>query len=109
MPIGRRGFMKGVVGAGAVGLSSAYAGQGPTKQGSPSLQALDRAATAPVLKRDRLKSPVIIESIRLLKRDSDYFVHVRAKDGAEGVSLTNPPREQYLDKILKQLVIPFFI
>ena len=36
-------------------------------------------------------------------------MHVRSKDGAEGVSLPNPPRADYLDKILKTLVIPFFI
>ena len=54
-------------------------------------------------------SPVIIDSIRLLKKGDEYFVHVRSKDGAEGISLANPPRAEYLDKILKQLVIPFFI
>jgi L-alanine-DL-glutamate epimerase-like enolase superfamily enzyme len=70
---------------------------------------LDKAAAVPVLKTDGLKSPVIIESIKLLKKDRDYFVRVRSKDGAEGISLTNPPREEYLDKILNQLVIPFFI
>src|SRR5262245_37347454 len=76
---------------------------------TPDLHELDKAAAAPVLKLDKLKAPVIIESIKLLKKDEEYFVHVRSKDGAEGVALTNPPREQYLDKILKQLVIPFFI
>ena len=75
---------------------------------APDLHELDKAAAAPVLKLDRLKAPVIIESIKLLQKDDEYFVHVRSKDGAEGVALTNPPREQYLDKILKQLVIPFF-
>jgi len=62
-----------------------------------------------VLRTDGLKSPVIIESIRLLKKDKDYIVHVRSKDGAEGVSITNPPRAHYLDHILQQCVIPFFI
>ena len=76
---------------------------------APDVHELDKAAAAPVLKLDKLKAPVIIESIKLLKKDEEYFVHVRSKDGAEGVALTNPPREQYLDKILKQLVIPFFI
>ncbi|HEV8482203.1 MAG TPA: mandelate racemase/muconate lactonizing enzyme family protein [Blastocatellia bacterium] len=70
---------------------------------------LDRAAAAPVLKLDDLKSSVIIESIKLLKKGDEYIVHVRSRDGAEGVSLTNPPRAEYLDKILKQLVIPSFV
>ncbi|MBI1898385.1 MAG: mandelate racemase/muconate lactonizing enzyme family protein [Acidobacteria bacterium] len=102
----RRNFL-----AGAAGLAPAHAAQrvAGKKAAGPSYEELDRAAAAPVLKNSGFKSPVIIESIRLLKKDREYFVHVRSKDGAEGVSLTNPPRQDYLDKILKQLVVPFFI
>ncbi|MGH9855303.1 MAG: mandelate racemase/muconate lactonizing enzyme family protein, partial [Blastocatellia bacterium] len=112
MRVNRRNFLAGALGAGAIGLNSTYAAKDQAKKGpstAPSLQALDKAAAEPVLKLAGLKSPVIIESIKLLKQGDDYFVHVRSKDGAEGVALTNPPRELYLDKILKQLVIPFFI
>src|SRR5262245_14109719 len=112
MQVNRRNFLIGAMGAGAVGLNSANANKGQAKKSSangPSIQELDKAAAAPVLKLDRVKSPVIIESIKFLKKDGEYFVHVRSKDGAEGVALTNPPREQYLDKILNQLVIPFFM
>jgi L-alanine-DL-glutamate epimerase-like enolase superfamily enzyme len=111
MQFDRRSFLTGGLGAGLAGLSSAFAFQGKTKNGSgrPDVRDLDKAAALPVLKTDTLRSPVIIESIKLLKKDRDYFVRVRSKDGAEGVSLTNPPREEYLDKILNQLVIPFFI
>lgn len=115
MQVGRRSFLGSALGAGAVGMNAAYASEERPKKSSsasptlPNLKELDRAATAPVLKLEGLKSPVIIDSIKLLKKDDEYFIHVRSKDGAEGVSLTNPPREQYLDKILKQLVIPFFI
>lgn len=111
MPVSRRGFLTSAAGATAW-LASAEAGSREAKKqisGGPSRHDLDRAAAAPVLKRDGLTSPVIIESIRLLRKDGEYFVHVRSKDGAEGVSLTNPPRAEYLDKILNQLVIPFFI
>ncbi len=75
---------------------------------SPRPEELDRVAAAPVLKQDGLTSPVVIDSIRLLKKDRDFLVHVRSRDGAQGVSLTNP-RADYLAPILKQLVIPFFI
>jgi len=75
----------------------------------PSLEELDRVAAAPVLSMDRLTSPVVIDSIRLLKKKNQFLVHVRSKEGAEGVSFTNPPRAEYLSAILKQLVIPFFI
>ncbi len=112
MQVNRRSFLAGALGAGAIGLDFAHANKDQAKKGhsaAPSLHELDKAAAAPVLKLEGLKSPVIIESIKLLKKGEEYFVHVRSKDGAEGVALTNPPREQYLDKVLKQLVIPFFI
>ncbi len=101
MRTNRRDFLAGTVAAGALASRPA--------QAAPTLQELDRAAAAPVLRRDGLKSPVIIQSMQLLKKDREYFVHVRSKDGAEGVSLVNPPRAEYLDKIFKQLVAPFFI
>ncbi len=99
MPLDRRHFLSSTLGAVAVAAA----------EKPPGLDALDRAAAAPVLKLDSLRSPVIIDSIRLLKKDREYFVHVRSRDGAEGVSLTNPPRAEYLAPILNQLVIPFFL
>lgn len=68
---------------------------------------LDAAAARPVLDVSQLDTPLIIDSIRLLEKDRDQFVHVRSKDGAEGVSLTNGRR--YLSSILQELVIPFFL
>ncbi len=108
MRFNRRSLLTGALGAGVATLASASGGKENDAR-RPSPQELDRAAAAPVLKLDNLRSPVIIESIKLLKKGGDYLVHVRSKDGAEGVSLTNPPRAEYLDRILSQLVIPFFI
>ncbi|HEY3120826.1 MAG TPA: mandelate racemase/muconate lactonizing enzyme family protein, partial [Vicinamibacteria bacterium] len=111
MQSSRRGFMRGALGAGALGLPSAHAGarEASGATSGPDVGDLDRAAAAPVLKRDGFRSPVIIESLRFLKKGDEYFVHVRSKDGAEGVSVINPSRGEYLDKILKQLVMPFFV
>jgi len=105
----RRGFIGAMATASLACMSGKKSQAEKAFAMAPDLDELDKAAAAPVLKLDKLKAPVIIESIKLLKKDEEYFVHVRSKDGAEGVALTNPPREQYLDKILKQLVIPFFI
>ena len=109
--IGRRSLLAGVVGAGGVALAEPDSPQesrkAPRKLADPA--ELDRAAAAPVLMVDGLKSPVIIDSMKLLKKGNDYLVHVRSKDGAEGVSITNPPRAQYLDHVFQQLVAPFFI
>jgi L-alanine-DL-glutamate epimerase-like enolase superfamily enzyme len=76
--------------------------------GGPSLADLDRAAAAPVLKREEFPSPVVIDSLRLLKRGDDYLVHIRSKDGAEGVSLVNPPRGKTLGPMFKQSVARHF-
>ena len=102
MQVNRRSLLTGAVGTGAL-YAAKRSGAGP------SVKELDRVAAAPVLKAGSLKSPVIVESIRLLKKDKDYLVHVRSKDGAEGIALANASRPEYLDKILKQLIIPFFI
>jgi L-alanine-DL-glutamate epimerase-like enolase superfamily enzyme len=115
MRASRRKFIAGALGAGAVGLTSAYGqpaaqrAKKRTAQAGPDVHDLDRAATVPVLKLDGFTSPVIMDSLRLLKKGDEYFVHVRSKDGAEGVSVINPPRGEYLDKIAKQLVLPFFV
>jgi L-alanine-DL-glutamate epimerase-like enolase superfamily enzyme len=111
MRSGRRRFMGVVVGAGAAGLTAAYAETKPPAKASsgPDARDLDRVAAAPVLRRESFTSPIIVDSLRFLKKGDEYFVHVRSKDGAEGVSVVNPPRGDYLDKILKQLVLPFFV
>ncbi len=70
--------------------------------------ALESAAAKPVLDLKGLTSPVVIESIQLLKKGRNYFVRVRSKDGAEGVSVDNG-RADVLHPILNKLVIPYFI
>ncbi|NWG14786.1 MAG: mandelate racemase/muconate lactonizing enzyme family protein [Acidobacteria bacterium] len=112
MRITRRGFIADTMAAGFVlpampGRATELACGPGTAKVSP--EELDRAAAAPVLKLDGISSPVMIDSIRLLKKGGDFLVHVRSKDGAEGVSLTDPPRANYLAPILQQLIIPFFI
>ena len=101
----RRKFMNAAVGTAALTQIPSAAPEG---RRSVSIEALDAAATKPVLRLDGLPDPVIIESIELLKKDREYFVRVRSKDGAQGVSLHNG-RASYLSSLLKQRVIPYFI
>ena len=72
------------------------------------LEELEKAAGTPILQLDGIDSPLQIQSIELLQKGRDYFVHVRSKDGAEGIALTNS-RVEYLYPILKKLVVPYFI
>jgi L-alanine-DL-glutamate epimerase-like enolase superfamily enzyme len=98
----RRIFLAGA------GASSALA-LGDTKKPKIDPAELDRAAARPVLKRELFPSPVVIDSLRLLKRDKDYMVHIRSKDGAEGISLVNPPRGEYLGPLFHRSLKPKFI
>jgi L-alanine-DL-glutamate epimerase-like enolase superfamily enzyme len=43
-----------------------------------------------------------------LKAGRDYLVHVRSKDGAEGIAVTNS-RAAYLYPIFNRLVVPYFL
>ena len=74
----------------------------------PSVEELDRAAERPVVDFSGVGSAVVIESVRLLKKEGDYFVHVRSKDGAEGISLSNG-RGPTAASILNQLIAPYFV
>jgi L-alanine-DL-glutamate epimerase-like enolase superfamily enzyme len=109
-PINRRALLQGALSTGSA--ISAYSAplryQGKTGP-KPTAAELDRAAALPVLKRELFREPVVIESMRLMKAGPDYLVRVRAKDGAEGVSVCNSDRPEYLDKIFKSLIAAFFI
>ena len=118
--INRRKFITaaGTAAAGTAALTAGLSLAGAATAGKelresdakgPSMEELDRVAAAPVLKLDGLTSPVVIDSIRLIKKGKDFMVHVRSKDGAEGVSFVETSRANILSPILKHQVIPFFI
>ena len=79
MLLSRRRLLK--VAAGAAGLACL-----PARGAEPdaSMDSLKQAAAKPVLKLRGLDAPVIIQSIRLLRRGGDYFVHVRSKRRGRG-------------------------
>jgi L-alanine-DL-glutamate epimerase-like enolase superfamily enzyme len=98
----RRKFLAGAGASGALALAD-------TNQPKIDPADLDRAAARPVLKRELFPDPVVIDSLRLLKRGKDYMVHVRSKDGAEGISLVNPPRGEYLSAFFHRSMAPKFV
>lgn len=51
---------------------------------------LDEVLKNPVLKRELFSSPVVIESLELLRDRSNCIYRARSKDGAEGVSVGHP-------------------
>lgn len=106
MHLNRRRFFELAAGAGALSLLSG--GRMARAEPAAAVEALEQAAAEPVLDAEAFKEPVVIESIELLKAGRDYFVHVRSKDGAEGIAVTNS-RAAYLYPIFNQLVVPYFL
>lgn len=71
---------------------------------------LRAAAARPVLRTDRLGSdPVIIASIDVLRRDGQYFIRVRDRDGAEGWTLTNSEQFPAVYPLIGLKLAPVFI
>jgi L-alanine-DL-glutamate epimerase-like enolase superfamily enzyme len=101
----RRHFLKTSIVAGAVGSISWKATFEPS---SAEEDAIAKAANLPVLRLESLTSPVIIESIELLKAEKLFLVRTRSKDGAVGYSMPNE-KVSFLYPMVLQQIIPFFI
>src|SRR6266566_7575411 len=86
----RRHFVKaslaGTLGA-AVPASSLGAAAAPIS--SPRYAQLDEVLRQPVFKRELFASPVIIESLELLRYKDSFLCRVRSRDGAEGISVAH--------------------
>ncbi|MFB3904526.1 MAG: mandelate racemase/muconate lactonizing enzyme family protein [Acidobacteriota bacterium] len=105
MAVNRRQWLA----AAGVGLAAAGETAIGNQPKAPSLEELDQAAQRPVLNVEGLASPVLIDSIRLLRKGDEYLVHVRSKDGAEGVSVPQPGAPDQFHPILTRRVIPPFL
>jgi len=69
---------------------------------------LDSVLAAPVLKKELFKTPVIIQSVELLRLDNGFICRVRSKDGAEGISVAHTGMSTLFPIFLKS-VQPFLI
>lgn len=87
----RRQFCRAnLLGALAAGLP--FSGLGaehsrPEHRDNPRYARLDEILRQPVLKRELFKSPVVIESLELLRYKDSFLCRVRSRDGAEGLSV----------------------
>jgi L-alanine-DL-glutamate epimerase-like enolase superfamily enzyme len=103
----RREFLKTSAAAGILAPFATILGRG-NRNVETGEDELARAANAPVLHLQEFSSPVIIESIELLKTGRIFIVRARSKDGIEGLSVPNE-KVEFLYPMLMQQVIPFFI
>jgi L-alanine-DL-glutamate epimerase-like enolase superfamily enzyme len=113
MHLNRRQFFELTAGTGLLSIlqgcqSTPNKPRAVSHRSKVTLEELEKAAKAPVLQLDGVNSPLLVDSIELLQKGREYFVHVRSKDGAEGIAVTND-KVEYLYPILNKLVIPYFI
>lgn len=73
------------------------------------LSSVDKALAQPVAQKKLFTDPIIIEDVQLLEYEGNYICKVQAKNGAEGLSVSNNYKMVHLYPIFLQQVAPFFI
>lgn len=113
MKTNRRGFLASALvgGAGVAfpGCSAPPAVAAPAASSKANYAKLDEVLKQPVLKRQLFSTPVIIETIELLRRDDSFLCRVRSKDGAVGISVANNSQQRSLYPIQVNRLQPFFL
>ena len=69
---------------------------------------LDEILRQPVLKKEMFASPVMIETLELLRYNNSFICRVRSSDGAEGISVAHYDMSIFYPIFNKKLY-PFFI
>jgi L-alanine-DL-glutamate epimerase-like enolase superfamily enzyme len=70
---------------------------------------LDEIINKPVLIRELFPSPVIIDTLELLRFENTFLCRVRSKEGVVGLSVANNDQMKSLYPILATRLRPFFI
>lgn len=108
MKLSRRKFVSAGVGTGLAALPPNRAVAAPAAAINARYRKLDEILQQPVLKKQLFRTPVIIESVELLRFGNSYLCRVRSRDGAEGISVAHSEISTLFPIFLKR-VQPFFI
>jgi len=98
----------GGMAAATMPLSSCGGAVKPDERDSGRYKKLDEILRRPVFKKELFKSPVIIDTLELLRYERSYICRVRSKDGAEGISVAHNDIS-FLVPIFIRKLRPFFI
>jgi L-alanine-DL-glutamate epimerase-like enolase superfamily enzyme len=69
---------------------------------------IDEIIKKPILKKELFATPVIIETLELLRFENSFLCRIRSKDGAEGISVGHSELSTLFPIFLKRLQ-PYFI
>jgi L-alanine-DL-glutamate epimerase-like enolase superfamily enzyme len=114
MKTNRRKFLTtAITGSLAVTLPLSSCSRAVPVAGSNDIKAdysrLDKILKQPVFKKELFSSPVIIETLELLRYKNSFLCRVRSKDGAEGISVGHSGQLRSLYPIFTNLLQAFFI
>ena len=70
---------------------------------------LDQILQQPVFRKEWFTSPVIIDTVELLRYENSFLCRVRSKDGAVGISVGHGFQLKSLYPIFTNLIQPFFL
>jgi len=106
MKTGRRKFIEtGIAGAaGSLGLFTGLTDIAVKEK----YAILDKTVKEPVLKKEYFRTPVIIDTLELLRLGETFLCRVRSKDGAEGFSVANNDQMKSLYPVFTNRLQPFF-
>src|SRR4030042_2981211 len=115
MKTNRRKFISTAVAGGLAAATLPVSSCGSGKPASDSITdiksryaRIDEILKQPVLKRELFTTPLIIETLELLRFKNSFLCRVRTKDGAEGISVGHGGLSELFPIFLKKLQ-PFFI
>ena len=83
----RANLLGGLAAALPAGVHGAEESRAGAKSPNPRYARLDEILRQPVLKRELFSSPIIIETLELLRYKDSFLCRVRSRDGAEGLSV----------------------
>jgi len=115
MKLERRRFIETALAGGAALAASPTSSwgfragsRGTADARSPRYPALDAVLERPVLDRALFDTPVIIQTLELLRHEGSFLCRVRSTDGAEGISVGHSALGS-LYPIFVNLLQPFFV
>ena len=114
MTTSRRKFVSTSIAGGIAASIPFPACTSPAPAGTPAnsetdYSALDEILKKPIFKRELFSSPVIIETLELLRYKNSFLCRVRSRDGAEGLSVGHSGQLRSLYPLFTNLLQPFFI
>jgi L-alanine-DL-glutamate epimerase-like enolase superfamily enzyme len=111
----RRHFIAAALAGGVAAAASPRSSYGsqaqpPSSAGAlnPRYATLDEILKQPVLKKELFTTPIIIETLELLRYKDSFLCRVRSRDGAEGISVGHSGLNS-LYPVFVNLLHPFFI